>query len=234
MRPELITTLGYAWDRSVDQSSTYPTFGVRGRYWLDSDWHVGADLRYTSREGNLSTSQGLSGSAYTEKVLDAHWSMGLAMYANQSTVDTTYNPFNQPTYYRNNDLSVYAYLRWSEVRGSGLATLGLRGLNSVGGGRIQGMVFVDSNNDGEIQDFESGVPNIEVWLDERYRASTDANGRFEFPMAATGEHQLTLRFETIPLPWGEGEHSKQMVSVPLRGSATANLAVVKIEDAASK
>ena len=87
---------------------------------------------------------------------------------------------------------------------------------------------MDANNDGEQQAGESGVANVEVILDGRYRALTDASGQFEFPMVATGGHQLSLRAESVPLPWGPAPTRSASVEVPLRGVANVRLPVIRV------
>jgi hypothetical protein len=230
MRPELVTTLGYAYDRSGNETQTYPTAGIYVRHWFDATWHVGGNLRYSSRSGNLSTSQGLSGSVFTETELTDGWRMGVIAYMNQAIVDTFVNPFYGPTYSRSQDMSAYLYLRWEATRGTGLQALGLRNANSAGGGSIRGRVFFDKNRDDEQQGDELGVPGVEVWLDERYRVTTDRQGNFEFPMAATGTHQLSLQLESVPLPWGPTKQTRQKVDVPLRGEVFTSIPVVKVSD----
>jgi hypothetical protein len=93
---------------------------------------------------------------------------------------------------------------------------------------MSGRVFYDANRDGEQQSGEGGVAGVEVLLDGRYRAITDRDGRFEFPLVTTGRHQLTLTLESVPLPWGATGDTGTSVNVPLRGQATAAIPVVKV------
>lgn len=93
---------------------------------------------------------------------------------------------------------------------------------------VRGLVFQDVNSDGEQQVGEGGVANVEVILDGRYRTLTDAVGQFEFPMVATGGHQLSLRAESVPLPWGPPADLSVRVEVPLRGVASARLPVIRV------
>ena len=98
----------------------------------------------------------------------------------------------------------------------------------MGSGGISGVVYFDANRDGEQQVGETGVPNVEVFLDGRYRVTTDRDGKFEFPVVATGYHQLTLRLESVPLPWGAAQDRGVIVDVPLRGQITARIPVVRV------
>ena len=73
-----------------------------------------------------------------------------------------------------------------------------------------------------------GVAGVEVVLDGRYRTVTDRDGQFEFPVVPTGHHRLSLTQESVPLPWGASGDNTSSVHVPLRGQASASIAVVKV------
>ena len=38
-------------------------------------------------------------------------------------------------------------------------------------------------------------------LDGRFSVQTDAAGRFDFPVVATGHHVITVVSDNLPLPW---------------------------------
>ena len=73
-----------------------------------------------------------------------------------------------------------------------------------------------------------GVAGVEVFLNQRQRTTTDGQGRYEFATVPTGMQSLSLRPESVPLPWGEGPRSRTTVEVPLRGTASAELPVVQV------
>ncbi len=223
----LRTTLGWARDQSLGQAETYPTAGLDTRLRTDSGWELSLNLRYTSRSGNLSTSRGLAGAVQAEKPLAPGWRLGASLLLNQATL--TLNPQAlQPgslAVSRSEDRTAMVYLRYESQRGRGFAdTPGAA--HGAGAGRISGVVFLDANRDGVQQANEDGVPGVEVLLNARERAITDQRGRFEFALVRTGSQRLSLRPESIPLPWGEGPQSRSVVDVPLRGEAIAPLAVV--------
>lgn len=229
MRPELTTTLGYAHDTSDGVARNYPTAGLQFRYWLDSSFHVGGNLRYTSQNGGLYTSRGLSGSLTAEKELARGWRLGFAANFNQARVAVVQTSISGTQLYRSNDKTAYIYLRWEGSAGAAYPTAGARG-NGAGSGSVAGRVFFDANRDGEQQSGEGGAANVEVLLDGRYRTTTDRDGRFEFPLVTTGRHQLTLTLDSVPLPWGAAGDSGVSVNVPLRGQATAAIPVIKVGD----
>lgn len=227
-RPEFSTTLGYARDQSGGHMQIYPTAGVVFRYWTDAGYSISGNLRYTSRTGNLSTSRGLSGSLNSEFNLGNGWRLGGALNLNQAVVQLVGNGTIPVQLFRSNDKSASVYVRWEETAGTPFQSAGLRNPDAAGAGSISGVVYFDGNRDGERQIEEGGASNVEVFLDQRFRAVTDKDGRFEFPLVSTGKHQLTLKLETIPLPWGMTTEDGTRIDVPLRGVATTAIAVVRV------
>ncbi len=227
-RPEFTTLLGLARDSSNGVPETRPTAGVVFRYWPGASWNLGGSLRYTSRDSNLSTSRGLSGTLDFEKVLQHGWRLGGTLILNQATVSVASPVLGTPQVSRSNDKYASIYLRWEATSGTSYQGAGLRGPGSVGGGSLEGIVYFDANRDGEQQPGEGGVPNVEVILDGRYRVTTDRNGRFDFPLVATGRHRLTLQLESVPLPWGVAQDQGVSAEVPLRGQATVRIPVVRV------
>ncbi|QMV72178.1 hypothetical protein HS961_04655 [Comamonas piscis] len=229
MRTELITTLGWADDRSNGTTQHYPTAGVQGRYWASSSLSFSGNLRYTSQSGGLSTSRGLSGNLAAEKQWGHGWSMGMGVLLNQARLATTpVLSLTSPQIYRSNDKTAYVYLRWEGGTGRPFAVAG--GMPGNGSGSVTGRVFYDANKDGHIQPDETGAQGIEVVLDGRYRTTTDAEGRFLFPMVGVGRHQLSLTLDSVPLPWGAADGAVLGVDVPLRGEANAEIPITQVEE----
>ncbi len=94
---------------------------------------------------------------------------------------------------------VFLTLRYRRASGSHFAPLG--GAPGAGSGEIAGVVFLDANSNGRIDAGEAGAPNVTVVLDGRYSVQTDATGRFDFPVVATGHHVITVVSDNLPLPW---------------------------------
>jgi hypothetical protein len=57
-------------------------------------------------------------------------------------------------------------------------------------GQIQGLVFLDNDNDGVFDPNESGIPNVSVSLADGDLAVTDVNGEFSFTLAP-GDYKVT-------------------------------------------
>ena len=119
--------------------------------------------------------------------------------------------------------SFFVILRYEWQAGSRSVPLG--GTAADGGGRISGTVYFDNNRSGTQEASETGVPNVTVFLDNRYAVRTDSLGRFEFPFVATGARTVTVRNETLPLPWSVVDDGSVPVEVRLRGSTTVSVPV---------
>lgn len=220
---EWSTTLGWAHDRSASIASRYPTAGARFRYRDGSAWSWGGHLRYSARQGQLSTSQGLAGSLDAEQRLTGGWRLGAALHMNQATVRTAANAWAGQTVQlsRSRDVQFQVFLRHE-------GQAGRPRMGAGGAGGIEGVVFLDGSRDGLQQTGEVGAPGVEVWLNQRWRTVTDAQGRFEFSQVPTGVQRVSLRLETVPLPWGPGPDSQTSVEVPLRGRVLVSLPLVRV------
>lgn len=123
--------------------------------------------------------------------------------------------------------SFFVALRYEMQAGSRDVPLG--GRPSDGGGRVEGVVYFDDNRNGRQEANETGVPNATVFLDNRYAVRTDSQGRFVFPFVATGTRAVTLRSDSLPLPWtvvGDGSSS---TDVQLRSTSRLSLPVQRAE-----
>jgi hypothetical protein len=94
---------------------------------------------------------------------------------------------------------IFLTFRYRRASGSHFAPLG--GAPGGGSGEIAGIVFLDANNNGHADAGEAGAPNVTVVLDGRFSMQTDAGGRFDFPVVATGHHIITVIPDNLPLPW---------------------------------
>lgn len=104
------------------------------------------------------------------------------------------------------DRSFFILLRFEDTAGSRDVPLG--GKPNEGGGTVRGTVFFDANRSGVQEASEKGVPGVTVFLDNRYSVRTDDQGRFEFPFVGPGPRAVTVRNDTLPLPWtvvGDGQ-----------------------------
>lgn len=151
------------------------------------------------------------------------WSSGRARQA--FTLDPLAPPLTFETSLSNR--SFFVALRYEMQAGSRGAPLGGRAAD--GGGRIEGVVFFDENRNGRQEANETGVPNATIFLDNRYAVRTDSQGRFVFPFVGTGTRALSLRGDSLPLPWNVVGDGSASADVPLRGTVQLALPVQRAE-----
>jgi hypothetical protein len=166
-------------------------------------------------------SQNLSWNLNADWAIDRTWSTRAQLYWNR--VDVSDPLFPTSTHER----AIMFALRAQEYAGTPFAQVGVR-TGAAGSGRIVGWVFYDDNSDGIKQASERGAAGVIVYLDGRYAATTDADGRFEFLPVPVGPHSLRLAVERVPLPWGLLDDAPRKLEVPLRDAATIDLPLVKI------
>ncbi len=116
-------------------------------------------------------------------------------------------------------------MRSEDRAGTRAAPLG--GPVQGGGGRIVGRVFLDSNGNGTMEANEQGAAGVTVYLDRRYAARTDNQGRFEFSFVAPGSRVITVVNETLPLPWEAGDRADHSIEVHVRESTEVLIPVVR-------
>ena len=117
---------------------------------------------------------------------------------------------------------MFLTFRYRRASGSHFAPLG--GAPGAGSGEIAGIVFLDANNNGHADAGEAGAPNVTVVLDGRFSMQTDAGGRFDFPVVATGRHVITVIADNLPLPWTLVNEGRAEVEVMTRGRTELGIA----------
>lgn len=221
----LATTLG---------AGRYAATGANDGFWnaalaLQAPLGHGADLRgqlATERRGNGQQRHSLNLGGQWR--LDRHWSL-----VGQVIRTTGQVPARRPldplapvvtdTTTGTSDRSFLVVLRYEVDAGSRSVPLG--GKPMEGGGRIEGIVYFDANASGTQDASETGVPGATVALDNRYVVRTDAQGRFSFPFVASGPRTVTVRNESLPLPWAVVADGQVRVDVRLRGTTALSLPV---------
>ncbi|MEP6548296.1 MAG: SdrD B-like domain-containing protein [Gammaproteobacteria bacterium] len=117
---------------------------------------------------------------------------------------------------------MFLTIRYRRAAGSHFAPLG--GAPGAGSGEIAGIVFLDANNNGRSDAGEIGAPNVTVVLDGRFSVQTDANGRFIFPVVATGRHVVTVVTDNLPLPWSLLNGGRAEIEVTTRDRSQVDIA----------
>jgi hypothetical protein len=114
-------------------------------------------------------------------------------------------------------------LRYEGNAGSATAPIG--GTPGTGSGGIAGTVYFDEDNNGRRGATEGGVPAVTIILDRRYVTRTDAQGRYEFPYVAAGDHLIEISADNVPLPWTPVSRAPQRTSVFVRQQGTLDFPV---------
>jgi hypothetical protein len=94
----------------------------------------------------------------------------------------------------------------------------------------RGMVFEDLNDDGEYSAGEKGVAGVSVSLDGAKTAVTDLDGRYIFPQAQPGDHELSVDLNTIPVYYLPSVALKKKFPLYEGESSVWNIPLRKIEE----
>jgi hypothetical protein len=108
------------------------------------------------------------------------------------------------------------FLTFRYRRAAGLHFAPLGGPPGGGSGEISGIVYLDANDNGRPDAGEAGAPNVTVVLDGRFSVQTDAAGRFDFPVVATGHHVIQVIADNLPLPWSLVNNGRSEIEVTTR------------------
>lgn len=122
---------------------------------------------------------------------------------------------------------IFLTVRFQTTRGAHFAPLG-GGVGS-GSGRLNGVVYLDANENGRYDAGETAVPNVTVILDGRFSVRTDNNGRFDFPAVAGGHHVLTVQADNLPLPWMLPNSGRKELEVATRGSTEVDIGALRMK-----
>ncbi len=238
------------WDQewSVQQGWALSTSLGTGRYDAyqarptESVWNAAISFSApltskASLRGNVSTERSDTGQSRHAINLGANWRIdrrwSMEFNFNRSTGRSRFNPSLDPlalpvtVLVPASDRSFYAVLRYELEAGSRNVPLG--GKPADGGGRIAGTVYFDANRSGTQDASEQGVPNVMVYLDNRYAVRTDSQGRFEFPFVASGPRTVSVRGDSLPLPWNVVDQGQTKVDVRLRESVNLTIPVQRSE-----
>jgi hypothetical protein len=112
---------------------------------------------------------------------------------------------------------VFLTVRYKRASGMHFAPLG--GSAGAASGELTGTVYLDANNNGQLDAGEIGAANVTVVLDGRFSVQTDVNGRFDFAAVASGHHVLSVVADNLPLPWALSGDGRVEVAVATRERA---------------
>ena len=226
-----------SWSLATSVTAGQRTFGGQNETLWGTALSLSAPLTSdVSLRGNVALEQ--SGSGNNRTGINAglswrvtpQWSLDANYNLNRGStrLNTSIDPLAPPLPFENSTTqsrSVYVALRWEDRAGSRSSPLG--GLALQGGGRIEGTVFLDANRNGRQEAGETGPVGVTVYLDNRYAARTDGQGRFVFDFVASGNHTLTVLRETLPLPWVPAQDQAIPVEVRVRDNLRLSIGAVR-------
>jgi hypothetical protein len=212
-------------ETGIDNQEERSSAALLMRYEMTSSLSWDADFSYVRVDSKqLNTQNNLFGSLamYWRFVRD--WDASLRVTLNQIDSNTDTNGQDLS----GDEKTLLFSVRYSKSRGRPYVVLGQQA-DAHGYGDITGLVFYDGNGDGIRQAGEPVAKDVVVYLDKRYVATTDSDGRYRFEHIPAGEHDLTLALEDLPLPWGLLDDAPRQVNVEIRTDSEVNFALRRID-----
>jgi hypothetical protein len=120
-------------------------------------------------------------------------------------------------------------IRYRETSGQAFAQVGRREDGTSGSGILSGQVFFDENRDGIRQPSEEAAVGVTVLLDGRYQTRTDPSGFYTFLPVPTGDHEVIVLVEELPLPWGLDDDTPRRARVSYRATARVDFPVTAMD-----
>jgi len=221
----LSTSLSFSQETTPAKRISRASVGVNGGIDLLNNLSLDGNLRWlTSNDGGVS--RGTSANLSLNWRISSKWSMAMTYYDNRredqpllSVATLIPVPILAPVA---KDRAIFVTLRYEDRAGSVVAPLG--GAPGSGAGNIVGYLFFDTN-DNKLRDAnESGAPNVTILLDGKFSARTDLQGRFEFPLVASGNHTISVIPDNLPLPYFISTDEKRQVVVRTRETSSLDIA----------
>ena len=215
----------------VPQSSTVIGVAVNGGGQFTSHFGLDANVRWTEALAGRGA-PGIAANISLTWQLSREWQLLATYYDAESRswtplmVESPLTPPSATVIPAIQERGAFLTIRYQRARGSHFAPLG--GAPGSGSGELSGVVYLDANQNQKLDAGEIGAPNVTVVLDGRYSVQTDSNGHFEFPMVASGHHQITVVSDNVPLPWTLANDGRAEVEVATRGHAIVNIAAERI------
>ncbi len=226
----ITTSLAASRERTVEKPpSTRLSLAIFGGADLTNSLSVEGTVRL-SREREAARTAGRYANVGLVWRVAPRWSLVASYYDNRSDVQpfATLAPpipiVTPPEVAR--DRAIFITVRYEDHAGTPIAPLG--GMPGAGAGRISGSVFYDANDDGRREASERGAANVTVILDGRFAVRTDSEGRFEFPLVASGTHSITVVPDNLALPYAIPGDGRREVVVRTRETTPLEIAATRL------
>ncbi len=165
--------------------------------------------------------------------LNRAWSLLASYYENRIgsweplVVTSPLNPATPVPVASMGESGFFLTVRYQDSRGAHFVPLG--GALGSGSGRLGGVIYLDTNENGRLDAGETVVANVTVILDGRFSVRTDSNGRYDFPAVASGHHVITVQGDNLPLPWAMSSSGRTEVDVSTRNRTQADIGALRIK-----
>jgi hypothetical protein len=222
----LSTSLSHATENGLDENVDRSEASLLVRHNVTSELNWNGDISYAhlvkdsgDRQNTFYASLALGWNFFP------HWDVSVRATYNKADVEIA----GISSADIDNDATLLLNLRYSKSSGRSFTRIG-NDTDNKGYGSIAGTVFFDDNGDGRRQAGERVAVGVFVYLDRRYQAVTDSDGRYVFDSVPSGKHAMTLAEEDLPLPWGLLNESVFQVQVDVRKSTTLDFGLRRINE----
>jgi hypothetical protein len=195
---------------------------------LTNNLSIEGNIRYSLDRDTARTTGAFANIGMIWKITP-RWSLLATYYDNRSDITpfATLEPVVpvQPLPVVPHDRAIFLNVRYEDHAGTPVAPLG--GMPGSGAGSLMGYVYYDANDNGRRDAAEQGAANLTVILDGRFGTRTDKDGRFEFPLLASGAHAITIIPDNLALPYSIPGEGRREVIVHTRETTTLEVAAKK-------
>jgi len=225
----LSTSLSAGREKGPDTDIKRVSAAVFGGYDLTNRLSIEGNLRY-SVDRDTARTTGIYANVGLVWRLAQRWSIIATYYDNRSEVTAFTSsispliPVDIPTTIPR-DRAFFLNVRYEDHAGTPSAPLG--GAPGTGAGTLVGYVYYDANDNGRHDANELGAGNITIVLDGRFATRTDKDGRFEFPLLASGPHNVTAIADNLALPYSFTGEGKREVMIRTRETTNLEIAASK-------
>jgi hypothetical protein len=200
-----------------------------GGYDLSNRLSIEGNLRY-SVDRDTARTTGIYANIGLVWRLAQRWSVVATYYDNRSETApftaavTPLIPVDLPTVIPR-DRAFFLNIRYEDHAGTPMAPLG--GSPGTGAGTLVGYIYYDANDNNRRDANEQGAASVTVVLDGRFATRTDKDGRFEFPLLASGPHTITVVPDNLALPYSIRDDGKREVLIRTRETTSLEIAASK-------
>jgi len=222
-RHNLNNTLSWEYQDDDGDVSKTTTAGLSYRGSIMTDLELNSNLVFVRSEGDtLGRSRDINFNLglFWRPLRD--WQVGL-------TANWAHNVLHPPTGLKLSDTERRFLLTVRRAHTAGRSPILLgRERGRGGNGRVTGRVFFDENHDGKWSPNEAGIASLPIYLNDRFVRQTDRDGLFEFWPVPTGEHDIIIGLEDVPLPWTLDDESPRKIEVFNRDDTIIDFPLVRL------